>query len=262
MAHESNATYRISKIIINNIMVVYKDSKLSLYVIIVTFILIVCAMLIINKLYVVNEKYNSSPSPVFSYSEGKWITPVKGKYIERYRNLKATSRQFTISFWLRIDKLHPTWRNVFHFGSSWSLEWNPTGNPSDIVYNPWEDLLWNRRPAVFITPNDYSIHICHDTRSSYNNPFNMKIPNEGMITMVWESNIDTNVHECRTFVNDTPGIVFKYNNRLEQTEGDAMVYLCDRNTYCSIGDCAVRDFKFFNRLLDLSDISTLYNNSK
>ena len=246
--------------------VVYKHSKLSLYIIIVTFMLIVFAMLIIRTLYVHNEKYfTNAPSPVLHWSDGqvgKWSTPIKGRYIERFVNMNSRTGYTSISFWLRIDKTHPTWRNIFHFGASWSLEWNGTGNPNDIAYNPWEDLYWNRRPAVFIIPNTYGLHICHDTYSGSNNAFDISVPKECMVTLVFESNVNTGVHECRTYINDVLSRTYKYNNRLGETDQDALLYICDRNTYCSVGDFAIRDFKFFNKLLDQPEIGALYNNSK
>jgi hypothetical protein len=124
-------------------------------------------MLIISTLYVKNERYFEALKAVFEYSDGqvgKWFSPVRGRSVSRFEGLGVTTGNMTVSLWLRIDQLHPTWRNVYHLGSLWHLRTNRDGNPVGIEYNQWDDVWWNRRPALFIKCcNESAIHICHDT---------------------------------------------------------------------------------------------------
>lgn len=229
---------------------------LSIYLIVSAFLFITALMVILNLMYIQKELYVSPPT--FEYATLKWIRPRKNKYIQRFRELQCYTGWMTISFWLDIEKPTPYWRNIFHISESWKLEWNAT-NPANLPYDWDQDLC--RRPAVFITPNAYGIHICHDTNNSLNNPFDIYIPKKSHITIVWRTDYNhpyLSVY-CKAYVNGSDKRTFFYNTWLRQPDPDALLYMCDR--FYGDGDFLVRDFKVFNYPLSAGQVQELYNDT-
>lgn len=224
---------------------------------ILVFIIITSLMLLLHKLHLEQENFQS---PQFQHAMGTWVTPVKGNFIARFRNLNCYTGWMSITFRIKINKTTPYWRNVFHMSESWKLEWNSNNNAGKLPYDWEQDLC--RRPAVFITPNSYGLHICHDTNWSWNNPFDISIPSEAHIGLVWSTYYyypnDLRVY-CDVYVNNNYVRRFTYNTWLRQPDQDALLYFCDR--FYGDGDFSIRDLQIFNYPLSAEQYRTVYQNS-
>ena len=244
---------------------------LSFTVIIITFIILALMMLIIKALYVEQETFDVG-MPTLEYAKGVWIRPPKHTYISRFSQLQLNTGLMTVSFWIKIDKTTPYWRNVFRIGESSNLEWNPSGNAANLPYDWQQDVY--RRPAIFITPNALGLHICHGTASDWNNPFNVTIPATCMVTMVWSTrmeptpenaNIKKEKVKCVVYVNDTVvrnhlgSTEFVYNGRLLQPDSDALLYLADR--FYGANDFALRDLRIFPTDLNSDQVGELHKST-
>lgn len=218
---------------------------------ILAFVFLAVLMLVIDILYI-REPFLQ---PVFEYATKKWVTPRKNKYIGRFGDLGANTGWMTITFWIDMKTTFSNWRNVFHVSQSTALEYSRNNNPASLPYDSDQDLY--RRPALFIGPNRDSIHICHDTRSSRNNPFDVDIPKRCHIGLVWRSQENPFSVTCTCYVNDRAVKTYTYNDWLAQPDSDALIYMCDR--FYGDGGFQVRDFNIFNKPLSQQEYLDVYN---
>lgn len=236
---------------------------------IIAFVFLFLCMLVTHKIYL--EKYEDVNAtqlqpPVFEYATERWMTPRKNRYFQRFGNFNISGNRMTFSFWIDIKKLTPYWRNIFHVSFSSDIEYNAT-ILDNLPYNRQQDFM--RVPAVFITPNTYSLHICHDTLLSENNWFETYLPGQSHITMVW--NAEGTAPSCTVYVNGKQQTIsrtwdgqwgknmYEYNSQLVTPNDDALLYISDR--FYGEGDFAIKDFKVFNYAMTSEQAKTLYDNT-
>lgn len=181
---------------------------------------------------------------VASFCDNRWITPSRGMTnpgnpIARMLDINiADHTSKTYSFWLQINGMHSNWRNIFHV----------TNGP---------DLT--RRPAVFIGPNSSYIHVCHDTLSSANNPFDIAVPYQQPvhIAITWLDN------QCGVYINGTYVGGARYNNSLaplrkvhsfdfDERTNPYQLYIADR--FYSDGSFVIKNFKIHMFAMTGADI--------
>lgn len=221
------------------------------------------ALLIYMKFTKTREAYEEAkapppPPPVFEYATQKWIHPRKNKFISRFGNYNINTNNMTVTFWVDIKATNGNWRNIFHVTQSSALE-QMTSSPAGLPYDNNQDLF--RRPAVFIAPNKNTLHICHDTNTSRNNPFDVGLPsNRCHVGLVWNAQHNPFFVTCTCYINDRAVATHTYNDWLAQPDPDALVYMCDR--FYAEGGFTIRDFKMFNKSLSAAEYAEVYNNTK
>jgi hypothetical protein len=231
--------------------------------IIITFIILATMMLIIHHLYVEKERFYQGAN--FEYATGQWVKPPRHTYIARFDQLRVYTGWMTWSFSLRIDAPTGNWRNVFRISESYHLEWNGNGNPAAMGYDWHQDYF--RRPAIFIVPGQYAIHICHGSAWDSNNAFNIGVPSTSHITLVWRPNNNYSwswwswwYPQCDVYVNGNLVATHTYPGYLIQPDQDALLYTADR--FYGADNFAVKNFKIFPMPMNGDQVRNLYNQTR
>jgi hypothetical protein len=186
----------------------------------------------------VRQRSGETPSFMYKESYGNWIEPIPNNQIATMRTLGISSpSDMSITFWLDIKKTHWDFRNIFHVTTKYR------DGPLERAYDSEEDM--QRRPSVFILPNTYGIHICHDTnkpQSDKNTYFNVdNISGQNMIGLVWSGRTLT------VYVNDNRVETYVYQYDLLTPDPAASLFFCSR--FYSHGDFMVKNLSFYNTAL-------------
>jgi hypothetical protein len=164
-------------------------------------------------------------------TDNRWMTPSRGmstpgNLITSMHSINIPDNNSkTFSFWLHIHSLNSWWRNVFHVTDGIDIR---------------------RRPALFIGPGTSYIHICHDTLSTVNNPFDIPVPYQQPvhIALTWHG------RSCAVFLNGVYAGGTTYNNDLAPTSNFSL-YIADR--FYSEGGFTIKNFKIHKYAMTAAD---------
>jgi hypothetical protein len=185
------------------------------------------------------------PSYVYEQSAKAWTQTVNDQEVATFRQLGvASASSMSVTFWLRIDNITSNWRNIFHVTVKRYF------GPDELAYDPEEDFY--RKPAVFIIPNSKALHICHDTMTATNNPFNVfDIPDMCFVGLVW------NGRTLNVYINSDRVETFAYTADLKIADPSAILYISDR-FYFGNG-FSIRHLSFYNTALSREKILKKYS---
>lgn len=176
-----------------------------------------------------------TPSFIYAPSSANWVGPEQDRYIATFRQLGiASSSDMSVTFWIDIITIFPTYRNIFQVTTKTLF------GPYQLPYDVNEDF--NRKPSVYITPQSKTLHICHDTTISVNNPFNVdNIEGKCMIGLIWSGRtLNVYVNSDRVYTN-------VYNGDLVTADGNAFLFFASRFYYGE--GYTIKHLSFYNTAL-------------
>ena len=198
----------------------------------------------VNGLRGANQTLPASGSLSFSqarkilYGVGfinSWITPTANTSQGLWSDTGySDTSKMTISYWLYISSTNGNWRNVFHF------------TPSQ---DGW------RRPAAFIAPSSYYLHICMDTSV---------VGNENTNTTSLTQNAKTHVvhvyngNNMKTYFNGS--LNAELNMSGTPSANDSTVNIFIVNNWYSTGGFQINKFFVYPYSMSAAQVTTLYNN--
>jgi hypothetical protein len=191
-----------------------------------------------------NLEEQLSPTWVYESSSDLWITPTQNTLIGDWSttNIK-NSTIMTISFWLNITSLNPSWRNIFHV----------SGSNNDITN------IGDRTPAVWIEPNITNIHIRNDSTTTTNlgifgSTFTPILNTPIFVTIIYNTTI------LSLYINDNLSDTFTYSPGMQEASSDAQFYISDP-WYPSTG-YQIKDFSLYDSALSTNDVKMIYMEAK
>lgn len=167
----------------------------------------------------------------FYLPSNKWVHPVSNTIIAKWSQLGIDNNtNMTITFWINIEEMSPSWRNVFHVSNGQNFY---------------------RRPSLFIVPNSKDFYISVDTDKVNNHFFPVAgIEGQSMIGLVWKNNILT------IYINKNRVEAAEYVGLPLNASPDDLVYLSD--PWHGAGGYAIRKLKFYNTAIDVDTFYEKY----